>query len=320
MVHISSFTAIPLMCPILFQEFIEKFHKSYSSDVELNMRQNIFCKNYDFIQSHNSKNDIEFILDINEHADLTNEEFKNLFTSPIDMNTIQTNAYDPTVYTKPLPDSFDWRDYNHVSVVKNQGHCGSCWTFSTTGSIESHLSIHRGEKVLLSEQELVDCSWMYANLGCSGGMVDRAYRYVKRFGLSTEDSYPYTAENHMCKYKSSFGDKTNKTFITNWYDVLPLNETRLTETLYNVGPIAVAIDASAPEFRFYKSGVYNKCGINLDHAVLLVGYGKEDGKDYYTIKNSWGETYGDSGYIKISRGLHHFGTCGVAMMPSFPLV
>lgn len=320
MVHIIS-TAITLLCSSLFQDFVTKYNKVYKDENERNLRMEIFCDNYNFVANHNSQNDVNFFLDINEYADLTDIEFKSFTSHPINMELYEPNiwGYDDTVYTKQVPSHFDWRDEGHVSVVKNQGQCGSCWTFSTTGAIEAQVSIHNNKKVLLSEQELVDCSWIYANMGCSGGMVDRAFRYAKRFGLSTEDAYPYTAQNHMCKYKS-LKDSTNKTFIQKWLDVVPLNETRLTETLYNVGPISVAIDASSKEFRFYKSGVFDKCGYSLDHAVLLVGFGTEDGQDFYTIKNSWGTTYGDEGYIKISRGVSSFGTCGVAMMPSFPVV
>lgn len=317
MVHLA-FTAATLMCPIFFQEFIKTFNKSYSSDVELNIRQTIFCQNYEFIQNHNAKNSHTYTLGVNEHADLSDEEFGRLFTTPIDLNMVESNTYDDTVYTKPLPLSYDWRDKILISV-KNQQQCGSCWAFSTTGSIESHVAIYRGENVLLSEQELVDCSWMYANLGCSGGMVDRAFRYVKRFGLSTEEFYPYTAKNHMCKL-DTFSSKNNKTFITNWLDIVPFNETRITETLYNRGPISVAIDAGSRAFRFYKSGVFDDCGYTLNHAVLLVGYGTEDGVDYYIIKNSWGKTFGDNGYIKLIRGKYKAGTCGLGMIPSVVVV
>lgn len=317
MVYISAFK---LMCPLLFQKFITEYGKVYKNDSEYNLRKEIFCSNYEYIENHNSQNDVSFKLDINEYADLTDLEFRKMFTSPISLNEIERepNNVDNTLYNGDMPSSWDWRDEGHVSVVKNQGRCGSCWSFSTTGSIESHLSIYKNETVLLSEQELVDCSWMYANMGCSGGMVDRAYRYIKRFGLVPENDYPYDAKNHMCKLNVI--QKSQKYYVTGWVDVQPFNETRLTETLYHKGPIAVAIDASSKEFRFYKSGVFNKCGLDLDHAVLLVGYGVEDDKPYYTIKNSWGEQYGDKGYIKISRGEREFGTCGITMVPSFPLV
>ena len=322
MVHLS---AISILCPILFREFVSTYHKTYASDAEFDTRREIFCDNYEFINAHNAKNDVSYKLDINEFADLTLDEFQAIYTpSPISMDSTN-NVYDETDYDansggkKPLPLEFDWRTDHHVSEVKNQAQCGSCWSFATTGSIEAHYSVYKGEKVSLSEQELVDCSYMYGNLGCSGGMVDRAYRYAKRFGLSSEKSYAYQASNHLCKFKT-MSSGANKTFITGWQYVGPFNETRLTETLYNVGPIAVAIDASGDGFRFYKSGVFDNCGYQLNHAVLLVGYGVENGQDYYIIKNSWGATYGDKGYIKISRGKHLMGTCGVATIPIYPQV
>jgi len=318
MVHLS---AISILCPVLFKEFISTYNKVYDSETEYNKRLEIFCKNYEFINNHNSQNDITFSLDVNEFADLTTDEFNSLYIpSSIILNQNSEFNIDDNIYDKfELPRDFDWRDEDHVSNVKNQARCGSCWSFSTTGSVESHYSIYKKEKLLLSEQELVDCSWPYGNLGCSGGMVDRAYRYVKRFGLSSEESYPYTAEDNLCKFKSAM-KSDNKTFITGWKNVQPFNETRLTETLYNIGPIAIAIDASGDAFRFYKSGIYDNCGYNLNHAVLLVGYGIEDEQEYYTIKNSWGETYGDKGYIKVARGKHLWGTCGLAMMPNYPIV
>lgn len=318
MVHLA---AISILCPMLFKEFVSTYHKVYDSTTGYNKRQEIFCQNYEFINNHNSQNDTSFELDINEFADLTNEEFRTQYTpSTFSINQqLGDSQYDATVFSSEIPIEFDWRYDGHVSPVKNQAHCGSCWSFSTTGSIEAHYSIHKNEKVSLSEQELVDCSFMYGNMGCSGGMVDKAYRYIKRFGLSSEDSYPYLAENHMCKFRT-LASSTNKTFITGYTDVTPFNETRLTETLYNMGPISVAIDASGDKFRFYKSGIYDDCGYGLNHAVLLVGYGVDNGQEYYTIKNSWGETYGDRGYIKVARGKHFAGTCGLAMMPNYPLV
>ena len=311
-------TAAVAMCPILFQQFVVMYNKVYSSPSEYDVRQSIFCSNYEFIEQHNSRNNINFKVDVNEFADLTDKEFEYMYTNKIEHNDVldAVNDVDYNVYSSNLPKEFDWVAQGHVSPVKNQGQCGSCWSFSTTGVIESHLSIYRNESVLLSEQELVDCSWLYGNIGCGGGMPSRAMRYAKRFGLSTETEYPYDAKNHMCKTMTRHYDE--KYSITGWKNVEAFNETRLVEVLANIGPISVALDASSKEFRFYKSGVMDTCGIQLNHAVLLVGYGTEDGQDYFKIKNSWGEMYGDEGYIKISRGKHLMGTCGVASIPVYP--
>lgn len=311
-------TAVLAMCPILFQEFVTTYNKVYKSQSEYDERQSIFCANQQFIEQHNSRNGVNFKLDVNEFADLTDKEFEYLYTNKIEHNDLldSNSNVDTTVYGGKLPKEFDWVAQGHVSPVKNQGPCGSCWSFSTTGVIESHLSIYKNESVLLSEQELVDCSWLYGNIGCGGGMPSRAMRYVKKFGLSTEDEYPYDAKNHLCKTMTHH--YTEKYTISGFNSVEPFNETRLVEVLANVGPISVALDASSKEFRFYKSGVMDSCGIQLNHAVLLVGYGEEDGQEYFKIKNSWGETYGDNGYIKISRNKHYMGTCGVASIPVYP--
>ena len=309
-----------MACSVIFSQFIQTYNKTYTNEQEYKQRQAIFCSNYEFIEQHNARNDVNFKMDINSFADLTDQEFKLHYTNniPID-NHLDVGVIDTQMYTRPLVNSYDWTELGHVSPVKNQGQCGSCWSFSATGVIESHFSIYNNETILLSEQELVDCSWMYGNFGCGGGMPSRAYRYVKRFGLSTEDEYAYAAKGHLCKsLRHEYKDRYH---IKGWKNVESFNETRLVELLYNVGPISVALDASSKGFKFYKSGVMDTCGIQLNHAVLLVGYGVEDGQQYFKIKNSWGETWGDDGYIKISRGKHlPLGTCGVTMTPSYPLV
>lgn len=322
MVYITAaVVGLGMMCPTVFKQYVETYNKVYKSQSEYEQRQSIFCSNYEYIESHNSKNNVNFKMDINEFADMTDMEFGLLYTNPVEQDPVDENEYtnnDDNEEVTTLPDKYDWVDVGHVSPVKNQGQCGSCWSFSTTGVVESHYSIYKNESILLSEQELVDCSWMYGNLGCGGGLPTRAFRYVKRFGLSTETEYPYDAKNHLCKtVVHHYGEKYR---ISGWKFIRPFNETSLTEALYHKGPISVALDASSKEFRFYKSGVMDSCGIQLNHAVLLVGYGNEDGKDFYKIKNSWGTTYGDKGYIRISRGKHVMGTCGVASMPTYPLV
>lgn len=312
-----------MLCSALFSQFISTYNKVYKNDDEFEQRKAIFCSNYDYIEQHNARNGINFKLDINAFADLTDKEFQAQYANNViePVNFLDVNDVDAIDYAsgKKLPSEFDWVPTGHVSPVKNQGQCGSCWSFSATGVIESHLSIYKNETVLLSEQELVDCSWMYGNMGCGGGMPSRAYRYVKRFGLSTEAEYAYDAKGHMCKTLTHQYDEKYR--ITGWKNITPFNETRLVELLVNVGPISVGIDASSKEFRFYKTGVMDTCGLTINHAVLLVGYGTEEGQDYFKIKNSWDTTYGDQGYIKISRGKHvPMGTCGITLTATYPLV
>jgi cathepsin L len=312
-----------LVCAALFQNFVAQYHKVYHDAAEYNYRQHIFCDNAEYIDTSNAVNANSYTLDINQFADLTDSEFELLYTSKPHMDTmsfeVDNNTIDHEIYlSTDIPASFDWRDSDHVTPVKNQAACGSCWAFSAVAGVEAHTSIYKHKTVSLSEQELVDCSWLYGSMGCLGGEVNRAFAYIKKNGLTTESKYPYVARNQFCK---NFGKTiANKTFISDWKNVQPMNETRMVDVLFHVGPLNVAVAASSRDFKFYKSGILDKCGVQLDHAVLVVGYGVENGNEYFIIKNSWGETYGENGYIRISRNRHIGGTCGVATMPSYPIV
>jgi len=216
----------------------------------------------------------------------------------------------------PLAVGVDWRTKNAVTPVKNQGSCGSCWSFATTGVIEGALSVSSGSLVSLSEQQMIDCSSnaKYDNQGCNGGLMDNAYRYLlDAGGLTTEALYPYMSVQSKCPSRlPAFAAK-----ITSFVD-LPMAREDLLTSAANLGPVAVAIEADTEVFQFYESGVFNDptCGTNLDHAVLLVGYGTDSrAGSYWIIKNSWSAQWGDRGYIRLSKGNN---MCGVALMPSYP--
>ena len=223
-----------------------------------------------------------------------------------------------------VPDSIDWTDYNgesYVTPVKNQGDCGSCWAFSTTGSIESRYAISKGTLNSLSEQQLVDCSGSYGNDGCDGGLMDYAFEYViANGGLCSETDYPYTGEDGTCD-SSSCGTLLNP--ITSYTDVTSESEPSL-ESAVADGPVSVAIEADQFAFQFYSGGVLTgTCGTSLDHGVLVVGYGTDSGTDYWKVKNSWGSTWGDAGYVLICRNCNANdgqGECGILDEPSYPVV
>jgi len=215
-------------------------------------------------------------------------------------------------------DVVNWVTKGAVTAVKDQGQCGSCWSFSTTGSLEGEKFIKTGTLTSLSEQNLIDCSTAEGNDGCNGGLMDSAFKYViSNKGIDTEASYPYTTSGpNSCKFKpADIGDT-----ITSYKDVTRGSESAL-QTAVTQQPISVAIDASHNSFQLYSSGVYYEpaCSTSsLDHGVLAVGYGTSaSGTDYWLVKNSWGKNWGMSGYLQMSKGRNN--NCGIATMASYPI-
>ena len=219
--------------------------------------------------------------------------------------------------------------------MKDQGQCGSCWAFSATGALEGQHFGKTKQLVSLSEQNLVDCSGKFGNMGCDGGLMDAAFQYIKaNEGIDTETSYPYEARDGKCRFnKANVGatDTVSRAakndvasgllLLQGFVDIKTQNETDLQLAIATVGPISVAIDASQDSFQFYRSGVYNEpaCSTTeLDHGVLAVGYGEQGNEQFYIVKNSWGTTWGNQGYILMSRNAKN--QCGIATMASYPLV
>jgi len=202
-----------------------------------------------------------------------------------------------------------------VTPIKNQEQCGSCWSFSTTGSVEGCNFLATGKLVSLSEQNLMDCSTAQGNQGCDGGLMTQAMDYIiSNGGIDTESSYPYTAEDGTCNYnKANSGGDLKKYVNVNAGDEKDL------QAKVALGPTSVAIDASQSSFQFYSTGVYNEpaCSTSqLDHGVLAVGWGVDSGTDYWIVKNSWGTDWGQNGYIWMSRNLNN--QCGIATMATLP--
>jgi len=308
-----------------FLHFIETFNKKYN-DNELETRFNNFLKNLELIENH----EYSFELGINTFSDLSQEEFESFAkggftprenTLPIKRGLLRFGSTSSCLpfksKTQSLPDVIDWRDRNAVTEVKDQGRCGSCWSFSATGSMEGAWAIKTGKLVSFSEQQLIDCSIPYGNSGCQGGLMESAFEYAIDKGMCTESELPYKANGGLCS-----GCNTVAHFKS-CVDVTQNNQLHLKEAV-SYGPVSVAIEADTLIFQFYKSGVVDdvKCGTNLDHGVLVVGYGSENGKDYWIVKNSWGSGWGDNGYIKLSRSnsTHDVGVCGIAAQPSYIVV
>jgi len=304
-----------------FVAYIQQYQKVYSSG-DFTKRYEAFKHNYDYVEAWNAENN-GVVLEMNVFADLSSDEFKqNYLGLAFDYeNYTPVNEYVvPDVSISALPTSVDWRTKGAVTPVKDQGQCGSCWSFSATGSIEGAWEIAGNTLIGLSEQNLMDCSTTYGNQGCNGGLMDDAFKYViANKGIDSEASYPYLTADGKCHYSTA----NKAASISNYTDIASKNETALQVASANVGPISVAIDASHESFQLYKSGVYHQflCSqTRLDHGVLVVGYGTDStsGNDYWLVKNSWGATWGQEGYIWMSRNKNN--NCGIATSASFPVV
>lgn len=312
-----------------WKTFKVQHKKGYGSEIEEKFRMKIFMENKHKIAKHNAKYEqglVPYKLQINKYADMLHHEFVNTLNGFNKTKPGQLQSYQKlrgATFMEPahveLPKIVDWRKEGAVTDIKDQGHCGSCWSFSSTGALEGQHFRKTGVLVSLSEQNLVDCSGKYGNNGCNGGLMDNAFKYIKdNKGLDTEKSYPYEAVDDDCRYNPKNSGADDVGFV----DIPEGDEDKLKSAVATIGPVSVAIDASHQTFQFYSEGVYYEpecSSTELDHGVLVVGYGtSEDGQDYWLVKNSWGETWGDKGYIKMARNKENH--CGIASSASYPLV
>ncbi len=302
-----------------FSNFRERFSKRYASLEELETRFSIFRENIHNIVLHNLDFTQNFTMGINQFTDLTAEEFKQMYVSGLKSEVGSYGCKSFSSSASSVPASVDWRNEQAVTSVKDQGQCGSCWTFSATGAIEGAWAISTGQLIDLSEQEMVDCATgiAYGSHGCNGGIMEGAFKFVIANGQCSLASYPYTAKDGTCQKCTAVAK------ITSCSDVKPNDQISLKAAVAQQ-PVAVAIEADTRYFQSYSSGILTStsCGTTLDHGVLVVGYGEENGQKYWLVKNSWGTSWGDKGYVKIARSesTNDEGICGIAMDPSFPSV
>jgi len=319
-----------------FNAWSQTHEKHYPTHQDFKVRLANWIYNNANIDEHNDRVDSSVTLGHNAYSDMTHDEFQRQFmlgpySEPYSDNINHAKGLlhsaekeSPTFESMTpltLPDYINWVEMGGVTPVKNQGACGSCWAFSTTGSLEGAKFIKTGELVALSEQNLLDCD--HVDLGCNGGLMDNAFKFdEKEGGLCSETDYPYLAKQTTCKTNCT---DVPGSFVKTFIDVPPGDEKALLSAVA-MQPISIAIEASQFAFQFYKSGVITdvSCGKNgnIDHGVLAVGYGTdlETQAPYFLVKNSWGDTWGDGGYVKLGRGSpNEFGICAVLKMASFPV-
>ncbi|XP_006163855.1 cathepsin L1 isoform X2 [Tupaia chinensis] len=295
--------------------------KVYSTGEE-SLRRAVWEKNLKMIEQHNleySQGKHTFTMGMNAFGDMTNEDFRQMMTGFQNQKYNKGEVFQPP---QPLevPESVDWREKGYVTPVKNQHRCGSCWAFSATGALEGQMFRKTGKLVSLSEQNLVDCSQPQHNSGCKGGLVIKAFQYVKdNGGLDSEESYPYE-EMSTCRYSPG-----NSAATVTGFKHIPAEEKALEKAVASVGPISVAIDAHHHSFQFYTGGILHEPNCSpkwLNHAVLVVGYGvMQEGSNnntYWLVKNSWGERWGVGGYIMMAKDKNNH--CGIASDALYPIV
>ncbi|KAK9224343.1 hypothetical protein WN943_009376 [Citrus x changshan-huyou] len=299
----------------MHEKWMAQHGRSYKDELEKEMRFKIFKENLEYIEKANKEGNRTYKLGTNRFSDLTNDEFRALYTgykmpSPSHRSTTSSTFKYQNLSMTDVPTSLDWRDKKAVTPIKDQQECGCCWAFSAVAAVEGITKISGANLIQLSEQQLVDCS-TNGNNGCGGGTMEKAFEYIiQNQGIATEDEYPYQAVQGTC----SAAQKAAAAKISNYEEVPSGDEQALLKAV-SMQPVSIGIAAYTTEFKSYKEGIFNGvCGTQLDHAVTIVGFGTtEDGANYWLIKNSWGDTWGDAGYMKI---LRDEGLCGIGTQSS----
>lgn len=337
-----------------FADFLATYRKSYENSYQFENRYLIFRDNYQRISDHNlNAEHIGFELAVNEFADMTQDEFSEKylgFNPPThgkhhgkprhhrgrkhrgekrheEFNLSSLESLFEAKEEEPF-EYMNWADTDKVHAPKNQGSCGSCWAFSAIGAIESAYAIQHDEPVLdLSEQQFVDCVHVGETSGCQGGFMDDAFTYSQDHAVCSSTEYPYKAKNQACQIEESDFACEDKVHVTDFVDVQPNSKAAMKEAL-DKGPVSIGVSAGNLGFQFYFKGVLRfLCGKRLDHGVLAVGYGHQEATtflkatDYWIVKNSWGKSWGEHGYLRIKANENkNGGTCGVLQVPSYPVV
>ena len=289
-----------------FSAFEARYGKNYINDAERSFRAKVFAYNMDWVNKINAEGH-PYTVGATPFADMTNTEFA---TSKMCGCMLKPTMTKVSKYINVRPfEEVDWREKGAVTPVKDQASCGSCWAFSATGSLEGGNFVANGKLISLSEQQLVDCD--PKSNGCGGGLMTNAFEYVMKKGLCTEEDYPYHAKDEDCK-----DDKCTAAIQIKGYEEVAAYDGAALKAAVSKAPVSVAVEADSAVFQMYTGGVVDStaCGTSLNHGVLAVGYTDE----YWIVKNSWGPSWGDEGYIKIAYKATGAGICGINQMNSYP--
>jgi len=288
--------------------------KSYGTQTDYQYRLEVFYKNHTKVTKHNASKKSHRMA-LNKFADMSTEEFSAQYLGMKGESKRVRNEVKLTGVSTPA--DVDWTNNGAVTGVKDQGQCGSCWAFSTTGALEGLAYQQANWLWEFSEQQLVDCASSYGNAGCSGGLMDHAFLYTAAKGINMEAEYPYTAQDGTCKTSV----ESSARIVNKGHADVAINDNAALKTAIAMQPVSVGIEAD--DFQFYKSGVFDDwtgCGDQLNHGVLAVGYGTDQasGKMFWKIKNSWGGAWGESGFFRLERKDSGEGICGITKNASYP--
>jgi KDEL-tailed cysteine endopeptidase len=302
----------PKMIEKRFMDHVVEFGHSYGTREEFEFRMNIFAQHDASINTINMDEGASFYLEHNQFSTMTpNEKAKMMGKKPtLDIS----EEHEEELETVSLAAGVDWRTKGAVNPVQNQGQCGSCWAFSATAAMEGEHFIKTGTLLKLSEQQFVDCDTQSS--GCNGGLEAWAFEYAEKHAQELESAYPYKGKNGKCQATAAKGKVSAKSYKT-----VPARSTAQLKAAIAVQPTCVSVDAEDDQFMFYKGGILNTktCGTDLDHAITAVGYGTESGKNFFIVRNSWGSSWGEKGYIRMSADVGGAGVCGVLLDSTRPV-
>ncbi|XP_061392985.1 procathepsin L [Musca vetustissima] len=308
-----------------FADFAKQTGRTYATAAEKALHEEIFKSRKSFVDANNklfAAGKSTFETGINAFSDFTPTEFLKKLTGNRKSAKGEAAASrhrqraEPPAASK-LPDSFDWREKGGVTPVKFQGECGSCWSFATTGAIEGHYFRKTGKLINLSEQNLIDCGKEDMGLaGCDGGFQEYAFEFItNQKGVAKSDGYPYLDKKDTCKYKPNLKGAE----INGFAKIDEKDEETMKKVIATLGPVACSVNG-LESLLLYKRGIYSDEECNkgeVNHSVLVVGYGSENGQDYWIVKNSWDKAWGEEGYFRLPRGKNF---CGIATECSYPIV